>query len=127
MTRTLKELITDDVVNVFLQQDEFASVDSYTPTGSEARDVIGVAEELVDADLDEETGDETHTERIRYWTSRLAADDGIDDPQIGDQLVLASDPDSSPYTFSGEIPERDADSWWLVFWRARRTGRGAKR
>jgi hypothetical protein len=127
VTRTLKELITADVVFVFLNEDQFASVDSYTPLGGTARDVIGVAEELVDAELDQETGDETHTERIRYWTSRLQADDGIDDPQIGDQLVLSSDPDSAPYTFSGEIPERDADSWWVMFERPRRTGRGAKR
>jgi hypothetical protein len=124
---TLADQIQADVAGVFLNVDDFASVDSYTAVGEAARDVHGIAEELVATRQDEETGDEETKERIRYFCGRDAAEFGIEDPQIGDKLVLVSDPDSSPYTFSGEIQERDAVGWWLVFWRWKRTGRGAMR
>jgi hypothetical protein len=127
MAKTLRERIADDVTTVFLQEDRFASRDEYKPLVGGQREVAGVAEELVDAALDDETGDEVHTERIRYWTSRLDAKNGICNPQIGDQLVLSKDSDWESYTFTGEIPERDADSWWLVFSRPRRTGRGVRK
>jgi hypothetical protein len=124
---TLQEQLATDVAAVFLNTSEFASTDQYTPVDGLPRDVIGVAEEAVDGQSDSEIGDEEPVERIRYWTSRSLDSDGIDDPQIGDELVLASDPDDTPYTFSGDIPERDTDSWWLIFWRPKRRARGVRR
>lgn len=124
---TLKDQLATDVAAVFLNTADFASTDQYTPADGLPRDVVGIAEESVDGQADSEIGDEEPVERIRYWTSRSLDQDGIDDPQIGDELVLAENSDDTPYTFSGEIPERDANSWWLIFWRPKRRGRGTRR
>lgn len=121
---TLRTQIESDVAEVFLVADDFAETVTYHPAGGGgSRSVVAVVEEI-GAMPDANTG-LTSQETIHVVCSREPALEnsdgdainGIDNPQLGDGLRRANDPDDKMYAWTGEKLDVDDYCWTLVYTR----------
>jgi hypothetical protein len=116
---TLREQITADVADVFMQVDDFAEDVTYIPGTGASRTVTCVIEEeqeYFDTELDTQL-----LERIRVFVPRTAA--GIQTPKIGDKIKRSAAYDATQelYGYEAMIEMPEPDTHWLLFKRKRRT------
>jgi hypothetical protein len=120
---SLADQLADDVVDVFINTDDFALVATYAPIEGTPRAISVIVDRDQDAELSDD-GDEDQIERVGVFCERHSVR-GVDDPQIGDEITLPGE--TLPYQYSGEYYDADASCWWLRYWRYRPTGRGVGR
>lgn len=120
---TFRELLAEDLKDVFLNTEEFGEAVTFFPAGGGAsrRIVVlieqnqrGVSGELIDHELDEIT--------VQVSRKVNGESGGIERPIVGDTLTRANDPER--YAYNGEIKESDSASWWLVYSRQKPLGIG---
>ncbi len=122
MINTLKQQITADVSDVFLDTDEFAETVTYIPASGAAVSITVVIEES-DEFLDVE-GRAVFDEVILVFTSRNSS--GIASPVLGDGLKRSAteDPEQRLYGYMGQKEDPERDSWWLMFKRRKTQRQG---
>lgn len=112
----LREQITADVTDVFLEVDDFAEDVTYIPASGASRTVRCVVEkeqEYFDTDHSTE-----ELERIRVFVPRT--EDGILSPVVGDGIRRSASVDSTDtYGYSRMIEMPEDSTHWLLFTRKR--------
>ncbi len=111
--------------NVFLNTDLHAEAVNYTPVNGVLRAINVHVVDTAELDMQEEAEIWEDTITVKTMKDALL---GIDDPQLGDQIVRASphDVDSRPYMYQGTIESQDRDSWRLTFARSAKSAAGSK-
>lgn len=103
---TLREQIHNDVVDVFLNVDDFGETFTYCPVGGTRRDIVCVvSSERVEV-IETAQGGKQNQHIIEIFCSRSSTT-GIDDPKLGDGLWRKTSDDSSGWAYGGEASERD--------------------
>lgn len=117
---TLRDLIKDDLEDVFLQVNEFAESVAYVPAdGRQRRTVKALCEP--DSAFGEDGSTLADKEQVAVLLSRdqdHAVTGGVATPLPGDRLVRTVDGEERTYTWTGVIQDDDAVAGrWLIFTR----------
>lgn len=112
MGLTFKQLLAADIENVFTNPNEFGEQLTYKPKDGVTRTINGVVDE--DGDYVQVGRDLDHQQFLDVFVSRDATT-GIDDPQLGDAIHRAIDPEDKWYSFSGLNSDVDESGWTLRF------------
>jgi len=114
---SLKDAIAADLLNVFLNTDDWAESCTYTAAGTDACEATTLIAVVRDGQS-EDDGDFVYAnvERIQVLCTRNpdGPKGGIRTPKIGDTLVRTSI-DSRPYAFMGFERSDDPSCWRLIF------------
>lgn len=120
-----RELLAEDLEDVFLNTEEFGEPISFYPANNGAmRRLYAVIEQNQRAVTGDGTMIDHEQEEIEVLVSkdRNGSRGGIDKPLVGDTLTREGD--GERYAYSGEIRDADTSSWRLVYVRANPLGIG---
>jgi hypothetical protein len=112
MGLTFKQLLAADIENVFTNPNEFGEQLTYKPKDGVTRTINGVVDE--DGDYVQVGRDLDHRQFLDVFVSRDSTT-GIDDPQLGDAIRRAIDPDGKWYSYQGQKSDVDENAWTLRF------------
>lgn len=122
---TFRELLAEDVKDVFLNVEEFGeTINFYPASGGAMRRLMAV----IEANQRVVTGDGSMIDHERDEITVLVSRDksgergGIDKPVVGDTLTREGE--SERYAYTGEVQDSDTSSWKLVYVRANPLGIG---
>lgn len=115
---TLREQIAEDLENVFLNTDDFADSVTYCPKTGEVRTVVMLVDRR--RDFREDAQGLTHVEIAECRCLRdptNATKGGVDNPQIGDSVLLpaSEDAEQRKFSYSGIVTDISASDWVLHF------------
>lgn len=116
---TLRDLIHDDVADVFLNDEEFGETFWYHPTGETKRSIVGVSDEQV------EHGEDQRGKFKRTIVNLFCSRDsttGINSPKLGDAIWRANAEATGGFAFFGfaddlDSNDNDENAHTLVFHR----------
>lgn len=122
---TFRELLSEDLRDVFLNAEEFGESISFYPANNGAMRRLSA---VIEANQRAVSGDGSMIDHERDEITVLVSRErngergGIDKPIVGD--TLTRDGESERYAYTGEIQDSDTSSWKLVYVRMNPLGIG---
>ena len=115
MTRSFADDLHDDLENAFHDVSEFGELVTYQPKSGGTQRTINVSIVGTRSTPDHEVGLTEGT--LLRVQCRRHAEQGIDDPQLGDALKRSGE--HLAYAFTGQIDDVSPVAWTLTFVRTR--------